>query len=54
MSTRWAVTFDCGQPEALAAFWRLALGYAEASPPTGFASWPEWFAHVGVLLASLA
>jgi hypothetical protein len=31
MSTRWAVTFDCGQPAALAAFWRLALGYAEAN-----------------------
>jgi hypothetical protein len=48
MSTRWTVTFDCAQPTALAAFWRLALGYAEGSPPAGFASWPEWFAHVGV------
>lgn len=48
MSTRWTVTFDCAQPAALAAFWRLALGYAEGSPPAGFASWPEWFAHMGV------
>jgi Glyoxalase-like domain len=48
MSTRWTVTFDCAQPTALAAFWRLALGYAEGSPPAGFASWPEWFAHMGV------
>ena len=48
MSTRWTVTLECAQPTALAAFWRLALGYAEGSPPAGFASWPEWFAHMGV------
>lgn len=48
MSTRWTVTFDFAQPAALAAFWRLALGYAEGSPPTGFASWPECSAHMGV------
>ena len=48
MSTMWAVTFDCADPKAQAAFWRLALGYVEASLPEGFASWPEWFAHFGV------
>jgi len=48
MSTRWTVTLECAQPTALAAFWRLALGYAEGSPPAGFASWHEWFAHMGV------
>lgn len=32
----------------MAAFWCLALGYVEASPPEGFASWPDWFAHWGV------
>jgi len=48
MSTRWTVTLDRAQPTALAAFWRLAPGYAEGSPPAGFASWPEWFAHMGV------
>jgi len=42
------VTFDCAHPAALAAFWRLALGYVDASPPEGFASWPEWLADVGV------
>ena len=42
------MTFDCAAPEVLAAFWCLALGYVEASPPEGFASWPEWFAHYGV------
>ena len=48
MSTEWTVTFDCADPAALAAFWCLALGYVEAPPPEGFASWPEWFAHYGV------
>ena len=43
MSTRWSVTFDCADPAALAAFWCLALGYVQASPPEGFASWPDWF-----------
>jgi predicted enzyme related to lactoylglutathione lyase len=48
MATRWTVTMDCADPARLAAFWRLALGYVEASPPEGFASWPEWFTHFGV------
>ena len=48
MSTKWTVTFDCAHPAALAAFWRLALGYVDASPPEGFAGWPEWLVHVGV------
>jgi Glyoxalase-like domain len=48
MSTRWSVTFDCAEPAALAAFWCVALGYVAASPPEGFASWPEWFAHYRV------
>jgi hypothetical protein len=48
MGTRWTVTVDCAAPAALAAFWCLALGYVEASPPEGFASWPEWLTHAGV------
>jgi hypothetical protein len=48
MSTKWTVTFDCAQPAALAEFWCLALGYVATAPPTGFATWPEWFAHYGV------
>jgi hypothetical protein len=38
MTTRWTVTIDCAHPAELAAFWSLALGYVEASPPAGFAS----------------
>jgi hypothetical protein len=48
MSTRWTVTIDCAQPAVLAAFWSLALGYAGASPPAGFANWAEWLASAGV------
>jgi hypothetical protein len=48
MSVKWTVTIDCTQPARLAAFWNLALGYVDASPPDGFASWPEWFSAYGV------
>ncbi len=43
MSEQWTLTFDAADPAALAAFWRLGLGYVEASPPAGFSSWDEWF-----------
>jgi hypothetical protein len=45
MTTKWTVTIDCAQPAALAAFWRMALGYVEAPPPEGFGSWQDWFTH---------
>ena len=48
MTTRWTVTMNCAYPARLAALWLLALGYVEAPPPEGFASWAEWFTHVGV------
>jgi hypothetical protein len=48
LSTRWTLTFDCANPAAQAAFWRLALGYVDGSPPAGFASWPEYLTQVGV------
>ena len=33
------VTFDCGDPAALAGFWAEVLGYRIQSPPPGFDSW---------------
>jgi catechol 2,3-dioxygenase-like lactoylglutathione lyase family enzyme len=33
------VTFDCGDPAALAEFWAEALGYLLQPPPPGFDSW---------------
>ena len=43
MSTPWTITFDCHEPAALATFWKLALGYVDAPPPSGFDSWDAWF-----------
>ena len=33
------VTFDCGDPRAVAEFWKAALGYVDPPVPEGFASW---------------
>jgi hypothetical protein len=48
MSAKWTVTIDCAHPATLAAFWNLALGYVDAPPPEGFASWHESFAAAGI------
>ena len=48
MAVTWTLTFDCAQPARLAAFWKLALGYADAPPPEGFGSWQEWLVRFGV------
>jgi hypothetical protein len=48
MTEPWTLTFDAADPPALAAFWRLALGYVESAPPVGFESWDEWFQHFGI------
>src|SRR4029453_4039121 len=31
----------CAPPRRVGAFWRQALGYEEADPPHGYASWAE-------------
>lgn len=43
MTTRWTLAIDCTSPAVVAAFWREALGYVDAPPPVGFASWEAWF-----------
>ncbi len=48
MSRTVQVTFDCADPNALAAFWNEALGYHYDSPPPGFATWDEALDHFGV------
>jgi hypothetical protein len=48
MAREVQVTFDCGDPGALAEFWAAALGYVLQPPPEGFASWPEALAAWGV------
>ncbi len=39
MATGFQVTFDAGDPPALARFWAAALDYVEQPPPDGFESW---------------
>jgi hypothetical protein len=39
MAREFQVTFDAGDPAALAAFWAEALGYQVQAPPPGFDSW---------------
>jgi hypothetical protein len=48
MATKWTLRIDCSSPAVLAAFWAVALGYVESSPPEGFASWEEWLGRLGV------
>jgi Glyoxalase-like domain len=48
MATSWSLTIDCAYPARLAEFWALALGYVQAPPPAGFATWAEWLTHHGV------
>ena len=47
MAAKWTLTIDCAHPATLAAFWKLALGYVEASAPRGFDTWEEWFTRFG-------
>ena len=49
MYSKIQVTFDAAEPEKLAAFWGLALGYVTEPPPEGFASWEEFARDAGIL-----
>jgi hypothetical protein len=40
--TKIQVVFDAADPEGLAEFWGLALGYVEEPPPPGFTTWVEF------------
>ena len=42
------VTFDCGDPAALAIFWAEALGMVVQPPPGGFESWDDALAAMNV------
>jgi hypothetical protein len=35
------VVFDCRNPDRLARFWAVALGYEIPGPPPGYATWEE-------------
>lgn len=42
------VSFDAGDPRALARFWAVALDYVEQPPPEGFASWDAFADQAGI------
>jgi hypothetical protein len=48
MAREVQVTFDCGDPAALAAFWAEALGYVLQPPPEPYESWDAFLDAVGV------
>jgi hypothetical protein len=48
MHTRIQVVFDAAEPEKLAEFWELALGYVREPPPEGFESWEEFARSAGI------
>jgi hypothetical protein len=48
MATSWGITFDCSDARVLADFWKVALGYVDAPPPTGWASWEDWARHFDI------
>ncbi|WP_152363610.1 VOC family protein [Microlunatus speluncae] len=48
MAKAFQLTFDCGDPGAVAGFWAEALGYELAAPPPGFDSWEAALDAMGV------
>jgi hypothetical protein len=42
MATQVKVVIACAEPEKLAEFWTLALGYEMQDPPSGYATWEEF------------
>ena len=42
------VVFDAAEPEKLAEFWELALGYVIEPPPEGFESWEDFAGSAGI------
>lgn len=44
----YQITIDCADPERMARFWSLALGYDLEEPPTPHASWRDYWVSVGM------
>ena len=42
------VTVDCADPDRMARFWAVALGYELEGPPHGHETWREYWVSVGV------
>jgi hypothetical protein len=48
MATPWSITVDCHDARIVAEFWKVALGYVDAHPPTGWDTWEDWPRHFEV------
>lgn len=48
MAVSYQLVIDCASPGPLARFWAAALHYVVAPPPSGFASWDDFYRSVGV------
>jgi Glyoxalase-like domain len=48
MAVRFQLVIDCADPDRLSRFWAEALGYELQPPPEGFATWDDYWRHVGV------
>ena len=48
MYTKIQIVFDAAEPEKLAEFWGLALGYVIEPPPEGFESWDQFAGSIGI------
>ncbi len=53
MVVRFQLVIDCTDPDLLARFWAVALGYVLEPPPAGFATWNDYWREVGVPEAEL-
>jgi len=48
MYTKIQVVVDATEPEKLAEFWELALGYVVEPPPEDFDSWEDFASSIGI------
>jgi hypothetical protein len=48
MPVRYQLVIDCSDPDRQARFWAAALGYVLAPPPSGFATWSDYYRDLGL------
>jgi hypothetical protein len=48
MAVKFQLVIDCTDPDKLARFWAAALNYQLEPPPTGFATWDDYWRDFGL------
>lgn len=48
ITNAFQITIDCADPDRMARFWALALGYRLQEPPAPHGTWREYWVSVGV------